>query len=150
MSIEAEPVKSQILNTWFGSVNRDNAAWAAQQIGKAWMTLAIVQLVVALYAYLLPQLPLSLSGMSLQHVLYAPALFVLGFLYAAIRIRIIRLVIALAFLVLIAGESYYYVIEHQAMIQVDLDWYALTLAGIWRFILLLLSLRGIQAALLAR
>lgn len=143
---------AEVFAAWTAPIDRDTAAHEVKQISKAWMTLALVQLVIALYCYLLPSIPVMLlSGMPLQHVLYAPALFILGLLYGAFpKWRIVSRVIAVVFIVAILGEAYFYVTDHIDMIAADRNYSSLVFAAVWRLALLWLSLRGLKAALLAR
>jgi hypothetical protein len=138
-------VRTEILNTWLTPVQAEHAGGEVHQVGKAWMTLGIVQLVLSVFLYLLPGLPFNLSGLPLQHVAYGPVLFVLGYLYT--RFRNLSLIIALAFPVLILGEAYFYYVDQSEKLAADLVYWQLAVAAVWRLLLLVLSLRGIKAAL---
>jgi hypothetical protein len=146
-NIDEQPkVSREILNTWLSPVQADNAAWEVKQVGKAWMTLAIVHFVISLFLNLLPGLPLTLSGLPWQHLTYGPALFVLGYLYA--RIRSLSLIIALILPVLIIAEAYFFYTDQSEKLSADLSYWQIGVAVAFRLLLLWLSLRGIRAALL--
>ncbi len=128
---------SQLLASLVSPVGRDTAADDIHRIGTTFMTLAIVQLVIALYLYLL-------SDMPLQHVLYAPAIFIGGYLYEYFRSRIVGAIILLAIL----GESGLHAYDITQMIQADVIWWQVGIAAAWRALLAWLALRAIKAAIL--
>ncbi len=144
-SDSAPDFRGEVLDTWIAPIEAGNAAEAVHQFGKAWMTLSIVQLIVALYCYLLPSLPLGASGLPLRHVLYAPALFAMGYLYEYFKSRIIAVVLLLA----IIGETGWYAYSITQMIQADVVWAQVAIAIVWRALLAWLALRSIKAAFLA-